>query len=82
MENRHEWFDWFENERSNYINYTMNGHIDEARLCLARMEGFKNATYMFGTYSQVSGLHERIISMFDTVDRLKAIRNNQKKGER
>lgn len=69
---------YFEKERINYVVLSMKDDYKAADICMARMQGFKNAIYQFDIYEGFR-LHDEIMSAIDFADRMWKMRRKKER---
>jgi len=67
---------YFEKERINYVLASMRDDYEQAKIYMARMQGFKNGIYQFDIYEGFR-IHDEIMSAIDFADRMWKLRRKK-----
>lgn len=67
---------YFEKERINYVLSSMRDDNEQAKIYMARMQGFKNGIYQYDIF-QGFRIHDEIMSAIDFADRMWKLRRKK-----
>ena len=72
---------YFEKERVNYVISSMNEDYEQAKIYMARMQGFKNGVYQFDI-DEGFRIHNQIMSAIDFADRMWKMKRKKERHQR